>query len=66
MDLDFANPLRFPPHDTPGIAVLRIHGKASHEMILQLVQTFAIALRGMDIKGKLWVVEPGRIRVHGS
>ena len=64
LDLDFANPLRFRPHETPGIAVLRIPGKASHKMILELVQTLAIALRNMDIDGKLWVVEPGRIRVH--
>ena len=64
LDLDFANPLRFPPQDTAGIAVLRIPGKASHKMILELVQTLAIALKTMDINGKLWVVEPGRIRVH--
>ena len=53
LDLDFANPLRFPPQDTAGIAVLRIPGKASHKMIIELVQTLAIALRSMDINGKL-------------
>ena len=64
LDLDFANPLRFPPVNTPGIAVLRVTGKPSNDLLLHLVQTFAIALRTMDITGKLWVVEPGRIRIH--
>jgi len=66
LDLDFANTLRFPPEKTAGIAVLRLPAKPSHPLLLELIQTLATALKQQNLSGKLWIVEPGRIRIHES
>ena len=63
-DLDFASPLSFQPEKTPGLAVLRLPAKPTHELLLSLVRTLAAALRERDITGHLWIVEPGRIHIH--
>jgi len=52
LDLDFADVVRFPPHKTPGIAVLR------------LLSDLLSMLDAESITGRLWIVEAGRIRVH--
>ena len=64
LDIDFANPLRFPPENTPGIAVLRLPGRPSHQLLLNLVATLAEAFKSRTIQGQLWIVEPTRIRIH--
>jgi predicted nuclease of predicted toxin-antitoxin system len=64
LDLDFANPLRFRPQRYPGIAVLRLPTRASRGALEQLLRTLSLALDREAIAGRLWVVEPGRIRQH--
>ena len=64
LDMDFANPLSFPPSKYPGIAVLRLPARPSHEHLLGLVRTLAGALQNETLTGKLWIVEIGRIRVY--
>jgi hypothetical protein len=64
LDLDFANPLVFLPSLYAGIAVLRLPPRPSQDDLLALVQTFALALKNDDIRQKLWIVEPGRIRIY--
>ena len=64
LDLDFANPLRFPPEQHSGIAVLRPSGPATIGEIAALVSTFAHALGERDVEGRLWIVELGRIREY--
>jgi len=64
LDLDFANPLRFPPANFSGIAVVRLPGRASYAGLVSAVQTLAKALESESIIGKLWIVEVGRIRIH--
>jgi len=65
LDLDFANPLRFPPGSAPGITVLRFPKSPDLSEIEQLVATLLLALeRGEILEGKLWIVERGRIRVY--
>jgi predicted nuclease of predicted toxin-antitoxin system len=63
LDLDFSNPLRFPPSATEGIVVIR-----PPLPLLPLIETtLRNALRHIKshaLKGKLWIVEPGRIRVY--
>ena len=63
LDLDFANPLHFRPSNYSGIAVLRLPRKPSHEDLLKAVRTLAAGLERENLHGKLWIVEPGRIRV---
>jgi hypothetical protein len=64
LDLDFTNPLRFQPSQYPGIAVLRLPAKPSAGDLTRLMHTLALALANDSIAGKLWIVEPGRVRVY--
>jgi predicted nuclease of predicted toxin-antitoxin system len=63
LDLDFSNPFRFPPEATEGIIVLR-----PPRTILPSIQATLVSvlpeLATRSPKGNLWIVEPGRIRVH--
>ena len=64
MDLDFSNPLRFPPNRTSGMAVVRLPGRVTHPDLLKAVTTLAKALETEPITGKLWIVEVGRVRIY--
>jgi predicted nuclease of predicted toxin-antitoxin system len=63
LDLDFANTLLYPPQDYFGIVVLR-HPRPTAKSLLELVRQFSTALQSLDPTQKLWIVEPGRIRVR--
>jgi predicted nuclease of predicted toxin-antitoxin system len=63
LDLDFSNPFRFPPAPAAGIIVVR----PPHPTFSQIRATLAAALptlKRQSLHGKLWIVEPGRIRLH--
>ena len=63
LDLDFSNPLRFPPGVTEGVVVVR----PPRNVLPMIRSTLASALpdlRSRSLKGRLWIVEPGRIRVY--
>lgn len=64
LDLDFSNPLVFPPQSYKGIAVLRPRGRASREELILLVRTLADAVRREALEGQLWSVELGRVRIY--
>ena len=66
LDLDFADVLRFPPSLTNGIVVIRLPRNPSLALLEQLIRQFLQTLSHMSIERKLWIVEPGRIRVHES
>jgi len=63
-DLDFADILRFPPSQSAGIAVLRIPHNPSIELLAELVRRFLETVRETPLENCLWIVEPGRIRIH--
>jgi predicted nuclease of predicted toxin-antitoxin system len=63
-DLDFANPLRFPPGSHPGIVVLRVPTDLSP--VLRAAQVVdGIARAGGNLSGKLVIVEGARVRIFG-
>ena len=62
-DLDFSQILEFPPEDYPGLIVLR-HPRPTLAGMSRLVQQVAAALAQDSPRGRLWIVEPGRIRIH--
>jgi len=66
LDLDFANPLIFNPSRYPGIAVLRLPAKATAAYIYRAMQTLIAGLGSQPLRGNLWVVRTGRIRVFGG
>ena len=64
LDRDFGEILRFAPEDTAGIAILDCRGRLSPESILARVEELAALTAIEPIDGRLWIVEPGRARVH--
>ena len=63
LDLDFANPFRFPPEKHAGIAVLRGPSRLTPDDLDELMKTLTFALRSEELGGKLRIVEKGRIRL---
>ncbi len=63
LDLDFSNPLRFPPGVTEGIVVVR-PPRSVLPMIRSTLASALPDLKSRPLKGRLWIVEPGRIRVY--
>lgn len=63
LDLDFSNILRYPPERTPGIVVLRGPDDLFPTVRI-LIHTLIEALTVENPSGHLWIVEPGRIRIH--
>lgn len=63
LDLDFSNVLRFPSERTPGLVVLRGPDDLFPTMRI-LIQTLVNALTTGTPSGRLWIVEPGRVRIH--
>lgn len=63
LDLDFSDPLRFPPAGTAGTIILRPHRLSPGELDLLLVQVLK-RLRIETVGERIWIVEPGRIRMY--
>ena len=63
LDLDFSNPIRFPPGTTEGIIVLRPN-RPVLPSIRATLKSVLPELKSRSLKGKLWIAEPGRIRVY--
>jgi hypothetical protein len=62
LDLDFSNPLGFPPGVTEGIVVVR----PPRNVLPMIGSTLASALpdlKSRSLNGRLWFIEPGHIRV---
>jgi predicted nuclease of predicted toxin-antitoxin system len=64
LDHDFGHTLRFPPESTAGIVVIECKGRLSPATILARVSELVALLRTRPIDRELWIVEPGRIRIH--
>jgi predicted nuclease of predicted toxin-antitoxin system len=64
LDLDFADVTRFRAVRTAGIVVIRVPRNPSLPLLESLIRQFLKALDRMSLDGNLWIVEPGRIRVH--
>ena len=64
LDHDFGHTLRFPAEATAGIVVIECKGRLSPSTILSRVRELAAMLRTRPNEKELWIVEPGRIRIH--
>ncbi len=64
LDIDFADVLRFPPHRTAGIAVLRLPKNPSLRLLETMVENLLQFYASQAIHGHLWIVEAGRVRVR--
>jgi len=64
LDHDFGQTIRFSPEASSGIVVIECKGRVSPSMILGRMSELATLLRTRPIDRELWIVEPGRIRIH--
>jgi predicted nuclease of predicted toxin-antitoxin system len=64
LDHDFGHVLRFPPERTAGIVVLELGARATHQSLLDRLSGFLEALETQALAGRLWIVEPHRVRIH--
>ncbi len=64
LDLDFADPVRFRSDACGGIIVLRLPRGSSVMLLKALAKETVAGLKRMPLDSGLWIVEPGRIRVH--
>jgi len=64
LDMDFSDVTRFPPEQTGGIAVIRVPRNPSLALLEKLARQFLNSLSQMSIEKQLWIIEPGRIRIH--
>jgi len=64
LDMDFSNPLRFDPAACGGLVIIRVPVNPSRALLVDMTRALLAFLRSNPINGALWIVEPGRIRVH--
>jgi len=64
LDRDFGQVPRFPPERIAGIVVLDLGGPASLPRLLDRLRDFLALAGSRCVTGELWIVEPGRVRVH--
>ncbi|MFH1870272.1 MAG: DUF5615 family PIN-like protein [Pseudomonadota bacterium] len=64
-DLDLSDIRRYPPLEAPGYMVLRLP-RQSKQASLDLLAKVIPMLALHPIKGRLWIVEPERLRIRGG
>jgi predicted nuclease of predicted toxin-antitoxin system len=64
LDRDFGQVLRFPPEQTAGIVILELGGPATLRLLHDRLRNFLALAASRPVTGELWIVEPGRVRVH--
>jgi predicted nuclease of predicted toxin-antitoxin system len=64
LDHDFGQVPRFPPEVSAGIIVLEAGPRVSVASILDRLKDFLFVLERHSVAGSLWIVEPGRVRIH--
>jgi len=64
LDTDFCNVLRFPFDKSEGIIVFRSYGTHTPSLLKEMTAYMIAALNDNELKGKLWIIEPGRVRIH--
>lgn len=67
LDLDFADIRTYPPAEYPGIVVFRLL-RPSRAAVLSSLERAIPVLAAEWAEHRLWIVEPGRIRIrtHGA
>jgi predicted nuclease of predicted toxin-antitoxin system len=66
LDRDFGEVLRFPPERGSGIIILDVGPRTTVQAIVDRLRDFLAVMETTPVAGALWIVEPGRVRVHIS
>ena len=64
LDRDFGEVLRFPPDQSAGIVVLDLGPRATLAGLLARLADFLAVAKTEKLEGALWIVQPGRVRIH--
>jgi Domain of unknown function (DUF5615) len=64
LDRDLGQVLRFPPAASSGIVVIDPGPRASHRTLLEHVRELLAIVETRSPDRSLWIVEPGRLRIH--
>jgi predicted nuclease of predicted toxin-antitoxin system len=64
-DLDLSDIRRYPPSQAPGFMLLRTP-RQSKDALLELLAKAIPMLAQRPINGRLWIVEPNRLRIRGE
>ena len=64
LDLDFADIRVYPPHEYPGIIVLRLK-RQDRPHVLEVCRRLLTVLSEEPLVGRLWIVDEDRIRIRG-
>jgi predicted nuclease of predicted toxin-antitoxin system len=64
LDRDFGQVPRFPPERSAGIVVLDLGDRASLARLQHRLRDFLALAATRPVTGELWIVEPGRVRIH--
>jgi predicted nuclease of predicted toxin-antitoxin system len=66
LDHDFGHVLRFPPSKSAGIVILETTPRAEADTVLARVRDLITVLQDRQLTSDLWIIEPGRLRIHQS
>ena len=64
LDKDFSDIIRFSPKNSGGIVIVRPSINPSIFLLKKLIASFLEELKNNTVAKQLWIVEPGRIRIH--
>ena len=64
LDLDFSNPLKYPPADSAGSVVVRLPAGFRVALLERALGLMVEASKVADVRGHLWIAEVDRLREH--
>ncbi|MHC4956135.1 MAG: DUF5615 family PIN-like protein [Planctomycetota bacterium] len=64
LDAEFGNPLIHDPSQYAGIALLRLPRRWAPDALTACMASLATALESASIEGRLWIVQPDRVREY--
>ena len=64
LDHDFGHVLRFPPEQGPGVVILEPGPRTAPQSLLDRLHDLLALLEEHELAGSLWIIEPGRVRIH--
>jgi predicted nuclease of predicted toxin-antitoxin system len=64
LDHDFGQILRFPPEQSAGLVILEPGSPITLGKLLARLNESLVVLGTRELGGELWIVEPGRVRIH--
>jgi len=64
LDMGFANSMRYPPAEYPGIVVLKPPPRFTLSHLEAVIRTLIAGVATRQVRGKLWIVQIHRLREY--